>query len=199
MRQIARLRVTLNHISPKPMRQVEVPLNIRLDQLHDVMQAAMGWWNCHLYEFRVGEFVWGMVDMSDLFEPPEPANKTTLKEVMEGTGTKRIQYIYDFGDDWDHSISIQKIIKATPGTKYPRLLKATGACPPEDVGGTSGYGEFLEAMADPDHEEHEEYTVWCGGHFDPEDPKIGEITTRLASLALQWAPQPRKTRKPKEA
>lgn len=71
-------------------------------------------------------------------------------------GVRTIQYIYDFGDDWDHSVRIERVNDATPGVIYPRLLKATGACPPEDVGGAWGYEEFLEALADPVHEQHDD-------------------------------------------
>ncbi len=75
---------------------------------------------------------------------------------------------------------------------YPRLLKATGACPPEDVGGAWGYEEFLEALADPDHERHEDMVRWSGGSFDPEDAEVDRIIQDFESLAKKWAPRPRK-------
>ena len=158
----------------------------------EVIQAAMGWTDTHLYEFRVGEAGWGVPDPDGFYDGPMPAKKATLEKVLEDTGARTIQYVYDFGDDWDHSIRIERINEATPGITYPRLLKATGACPPEDVGGAGGYEEFLEALADPDHEQHGDMVRWSGGSFDPEDARIERIVERFDQLAKKWAPRPSK-------
>ena len=72
----------------------------------------------------------------------------------------KANYVYDVGDEWDHSIRIERIGEAVPGTIYPRLLKASGACPPEDVGGAPGYEELLQALADPEHEQHDDMVRW---------------------------------------
>lgn len=197
MTLIARLRIILNDVDPLPMRHIEVPLKIRLDRLHEVMQAAMGWTDTHLYEFRAGDAGWGIPDPDGFYDGPLPAEKTTLEKVLEGTGVRTVQYIYDFGDDWDHSIRVERVNDATPGVLYPRLLKATGACPPEDVGGAWGYEEFLEALADPGHEQHDDMVRWSGGAFDPDDAKADRIVERLNQLAKKWAPRPRKLKTPK--
>lgn len=194
MTLVARLRIILNDVDPLPMRHVEVPLKIRLDRLHEVIQAAMGWTNSHLYEFRAGDVAWGLPDPDGFYDGPMPATKTTLEKVLEHTGTKMIQYVYDFGDDWDHNIRIERVGRAIPGTAYPRLLKATGACPPEDVGGAWGYENFLEVLTDPDHEQHEEIAHWFGGTFDPDDAQISKIVNQFDQLAKKWAPRPRKSR-----
>ena len=148
MTLIARLRIILNDVEPMPMRHIEVPLKIRLDRLHEVIQAAMGWTDTHLYEFRVGDAGWGMPHPDGFYDGPMDAKKMTLEKLLDQTATRTIQYVYDFGDDWDHSIRIERVGEATQGVTYPRLLKAAGACPPEDVGGAWGYEEFLEALAD---------------------------------------------------
>ncbi|TDX21902.1 plasmid pRiA4b ORF-3 family protein [Rhodovulum visakhapatnamense] len=192
MTLIARLRIILNDVDPQPMRHIEVPLKIRLDRLHEVIQAAMGWTDTHLYEFRVGDAGWGMSDPDGFYDGPMDAKKMTLEKLLDQTGTRTIQYIYDFGDDWDHSIRIERVNEAAPGMTYPRLLKAAGACPPEDVGGAWGYEEFLEALADPDHEQHVDMVHWSGGHFDAEDAGIDSIIERFDRLAKKWAPRPRK-------
>lgn len=189
MTLIARLRIILNDVDPQPMRQIEVPLNIRLDRLHQVIQAAMGWSDSHLYEFRAGGARWGVPDPDGFNDGPMSAKKATLQKLIEDTGGKTIQYIYDFGDDWDHSIRVERVLEAAPGVTYPRLLKASGACPPEDVGGVPGYEEFLEALADPDHEQHDDMLRWAGRPFDPEDAGIGEIVEKLDRLAQKWAPR----------
>lgn len=160
MTLIARLRIILNDVDPLPMRLIEVPLTIRLDRLHEVIQAAMGWTDTHLYEFRVGDAGWGIPDLDGFGDGPGHARKMTLEKLLDRTETRTIQYVYDFGDDWDHSIRIERVGDAAPGTTYPRLLRASGACPPEDVGGAGGYEEFLEALADPDHDHHDDMVRW---------------------------------------
>ena len=192
MTLIARLRIILNDVDPQPMRHIEVPLKIRLDRLHEVIQAAMGWTDTHLYEFRVGDTGWGVPDPDGFYDGPMDAKKMTLEKLLDQTATRTIQYVYDFGDDWDHSIRIERVNEATQGVTYPRLLKATGACPPEDVGGAWGYEEFLEALADPDHEQHDDMVHWSGGDFDAKDVGADSIIERFDRLAKKWAPRPRK-------
>lgn len=191
---IARLKITLDGVAPKVIRRVEVPLKIRLDRLHLVIQAAMGWTNTHLYGFEAGGASWGEPDMEDFGGGPLPASKTTLVEVMEDVGTKTIHYVYDYGDNWDHTIKVERIEDAVPDRAYPRLLKAEGRCPPEDVGGPPGYEMYLEAANDPEHAEHGWMIECYGGPHDPADPEIEAIVADLDRLAKQWAP---KARKPK--
>ena len=83
------------------------------------------------------------------------------------------------------------------GDSVSRLLKASGACPPEDVGGAPGYEEVLEALADPDHEQHDDMVGWSGGSFDPEDARIDRIVERFDQLAKKWSPRPGKPKAPK--
>ena len=147
------MKITLEYIEPAVTRTLQVPADIRLDRLHLTIQAAMGWTNSHLYMFEAGGATWGLPD-PDFGGDDLPANKTTLAEVIEDTGARTINYLYDFGDSWDHKIKIGKISDPVPGELYPRLTDITGRCPPEDVGGAPGYEEFLEAMGDPKHPEH---------------------------------------------
>jgi len=152
---IARLKVTLNDVKPPVQRRVEVPLAIRLDRLHLVLQAAMGWTNSHLYEIRARDVGWGLPD-PDFGDGPLDAKKARLIDVLEDAGTKTVKYLYDFGDGWEHTVKVERITDAVPGIAYPVLINATGRCPPEDVGGPWGYDEFLDALADPAHENHAE-------------------------------------------
>jgi hypothetical protein len=188
---IARLKVTLMNVEPAVMRRLDVPLRIRLDRLHLVLQAAMGWTNSHLYEFTAGGVGWGLPD-PDFDGGPLPAAKATLFDVIEDTGARTIHYVYDYGDNWDHVIRIERIGEPDPQALYPQLVAATGRCPPEDVGGPPGYAEFLAAIADPTHEEHEHMLTWCGGAFDPDFPNVEHIADELNHLARRWAPRPRK-------
>jgi hypothetical protein len=189
-RSIARLKVTLEEVEPKVVRRLEVPLKIRLDRLHLVLQAAMGWTNSHLFEFRVGDVGWGVPD-PDFGDGPLPATQATLLDVVEDTGARAIRYVYDFGDDWEHRVAIERIGEAEPQVLYPRLLAAEGRCPPEDVGGPWGYAAFLAAIADPTHEGHERLLTWYRGAFDPHQPDTERLAAALERLARRWAPRPR--------
>ena len=191
MAEIARLLVQLDEVAPPVRRIVEVPLNIRLDRLHLVIQAAMGWQNYHLYEFSIGRFIrvtppspgWSMPETDTL-----SAAHTTLDGLLERirAKSKSFKYNYDFGDDWQHTIKVQAISSADDGVAYPRLIAAERACPPEDCGGAPGYEAYVEAVTDPDHPDHEEMIEWRGPGFDPAAVDKKKIESRLASLHKRW-------------
>ena len=186
---IALLKVTLDDVKPKVQRRVEVPLAIRLDRLHLVLQAAVGWTNSHLYEIRARDVGWGIPD-PDFGEGPLDAKKARLVDVLEDVGVKTIKYLYDFGDGWEHTVKVERITDAAPGLIYPRLIDPGGRCPPEDVGGPWGYGEFLDALADPAHEGHAEMKEWVGEDFDPEAVDVEELSSAVAALAKTWTRKP---------
>ncbi len=186
---IARLHVTLDDVKPTVQRRVEVPLTIRLDRLHLVLQTAMGWTNSHLYEIRVRDVGWGLPD-PDFGDGPLDAKKARLVDVLEDVGTKTIRYLYDFGDGWEHTVKVERIIDAIPGLIYPVLIGATGRCPPEDVGGSWGYAEFLNALADPAHENHAEMAEWIGETFDPNAVDVEALSGDVAALAKAWIRKP---------
>ncbi|NIJ43550.1 hypothetical protein FHS78_003865 [Parvibaculum indicum] len=185
---IVEIKVTLEHIEPPVTRTLQVPVAIRLDRLHLTLQAAMGWTNSHLYMFEAGGATWGLPD-PDFGGEDLPANKTTLAQLIEDTGARTIRYIYDFGDSWEHSLSVGKVTDAVPGDLYPRLTDISGRCPPEDVGGIPGYEEFLEAMADPEHPEHADLQEWYGATFDPIVPPADELRLEVLKLAKRWKPK----------
>jgi hypothetical protein len=195
--KIVSLQIKLDEAEPAIMRRVEVPLTIPLDHLHLVLQAAMGWENYHLYEFRVRDTRWGIpTPEMDFGDGPLDAKKTRLIDVLQDFGVKSFKYVYDFGDDWRHSIRVGRTTDAVSGVAYPRLVEAVGHCPPEDVGGSWGYEEFLKVLADPDHEEYAERMEWAGGPFDPTDPEIEKRSQAVDRLTREWARKPAGRRKP---
>jgi hypothetical protein len=130
---IARLKITLDHVEPAVVRRLEVPFDIKLSDLHLVIQAVMPWWNYHLYEFRARSQRWGLPDPN--FDWPGmprvlPAKGTSLAEFVATTGAKTFTYVYDFGDDWEHKVKIEKTCEPASGAIYPRLIEASGRCPP---------------------------------------------------------------------
>ena len=194
---IARLKITLDYVEPPVMRRIEVPVDIRLDRLHLALQAAMGWETYHLWEFQARKLRFGPPGQDDGFgDGPLNAQKATLQAVLEDTGAKTLKYLYDFGDGWEHSIRVERISEPASGASYPKLVEAEGACPPEDVGGPPGYADYLEALADPDHERHEELVQWRGPDFDVNDPGISRINAAFTALAKRWNRKPPAKRKP---
>ncbi|MDP3739470.1 MAG: plasmid pRiA4b ORF-3 family protein [Hyphomonadaceae bacterium] len=188
---IARLKIILDYVEPPVMRRIEVPVDIRLDRLHLALQAAMGWETYHLWEFRVRNLRFGPPGQDYGFgDGPLNAEKTTLQAVMEDTGAKALKYLYDFGDGWEHAIKVERISEAASGAVYPALVEAKGACPPEDVGGPPGYADYLEALADPDHERHDELIQWRGPDFDTNDPHTDRINAAFVALAKRWTRKP---------
>src|SRR5271165_5723424 len=186
---IARIKITLDNVKPAVLRRIEVPLSIRLDRLHLTIQAAMGWTNSHLYEILAGNAGsgWGIPD-PDGGDGPLDARKARLIDALEDT--KTLRYLYDFGDGWDHTIKVERLIDPEPGVLYPRLIEATGRCPPEDVGGPWGYAEFLEAIGNPKHERHAEFKEWLADDFDPNLVDAGWLAEEVTTLAKRWSRKP---------
>ena len=149
---IARLKIILEDVEPRVVRHVDVPLALRLDRLHLVIQAAMPWTNSHLWAFEAEGSTWGDPELG--LDDARPAARSTLQGVLEETGKKSLTYIYDYGDNWEHRISLEGICEPVEGQLYPALVKAEGRCPPEDIGGFPGYERYLEILADPEDEEY---------------------------------------------
>ena len=188
--KVLQLKVELQGVRPKVWRRVLVPSSIRLSKLHVVLLRVMGWDGGHLHEFEFAEGRYGVPDPDWPDESLDDESKVTLNKALGYSAT--FNWTYDFGDNWLHVIKVEKIDDAMPGADYPRLVRAIGACPPEDVGGFPGYADFLDAMADPKHEEHGRMVEWYGGKFDPDEAEIGRILDKFERLAKKWAPKPRK-------
>ena len=183
---VAHLQITLDDVKPVVRRRIEVPLVIRLDRLHLVFQAAMGWTNSHLYEIRAGDVGWGVPD-PNWGDGPLDARKARLADVLEDVGAKTLKYLYDFGDGWEHTVKLLRITDVIPGIPYPCLIDAVGRCPPVDVGGPWGYAECLEAINDPKHERHSEFSDCISQPFDPNTVDADKLARAVEKLARQWA------------
>jgi Plasmid pRiA4b ORF-3-like protein len=187
---IARLKITLDDVKPVVLRRVEVPFDIRLDRLHLVIQAAMGWTNSHLYEIRAGGVGWSTPDPDAGWGDFMDARKARLDDILEDIGTKTLKYLYDFGDGWEHTIKIERLVDPKPGMLYPSLIEAKGHCPPEDVGGPWGYSELLEALADPSNKRYGELKEWFADGFNPNVVDVDRLSEEVAYLAEPWPRRP---------
>jgi len=174
------LRVTLEEIEPPVWRRFAMARERTLGQLHEVLQAVMGWQNCHLHEFRVGEHRYGEPDPD---APPDVEDEEllTLEDLWEGAPFE-FRYWYDFGDDWWHRVEIEGECDARAFKQMPVCIAGERACPPEDCGGPWGYVEFLDALTDPEHAQHNEVREWIGGEFDAEAFDVAEANEDLRIL-----------------
>jgi len=167
---------------PPIWRRVQVPSDLTLAKLHRVIQAVMGWYDSHLHQFIVGKTYYGVPSLDEFSELElKDERKARLDQILSRSKQK-IVYEYDFGDSWEHEIVLEKILAPDSRTRYPACLGGARACPPEDCGGVGGYANFLEAISDPDHEEHEEMLEWIGGEFDPEQFDVDLVNQGLKTI-----------------
>jgi pRiA4b ORF-3-like protein len=180
--KIYQVKITLKYVRPPIWRRVQVRGDITLAKLHEIIQIAMGWFDSHLHQFRMGKVYYGTPDIDEFSELNlKDDSKAQLGRVLTKLKQKLI-YEYDFGDGWEHEILLEKILPPEPGVRYPRCIGGARACPPEDCGGTGGYANFLTAIGDPNHEEHDEYLDWIGGEFDPEEFELDEVDAALKHI-----------------
>src|SRR5262245_21542379 len=179
---IYQLKVVLRDTKPPIWRRLEVPADISLAGLHEVMQIAFDWWDYHLHVFQTSDGDFGIPD-------PELGYRTdssrTLEQVAKSAGNS-IRYTYDFGDDWEHHILVEKVLERDAATIYPRCTDGRRAAPPEDCGGVWGYADLVQILSDPTHPEHGDRLKWLGlvdnGEFDPDFFDADEVTEALSGL-----------------
>lgn len=182
---IYQLRIELEHLEPVVWRQVLVPASILLEQLHVVILVAMGWQGGHMHEFVIGYSHYGEPDPDNPYEDPPLTNEARVRLDKALGALKTVRYIYDYGDDWEHKIRVERTLPPAPGMHLPHCVAGANACPPEDVGGVPGYLEFLEAIGDPTHSEHETLTKWIGGPFDPTAFDVDAVNEAFAGFKLR--------------
>ena len=160
-RTAIQLRISLQVHTPTIWRHLLVPGGIELSTLHEIFQIAMGWDNRHLHSFEIGDHVYGEADDEEIDE-----DSVVFADLID-VG-RRFVYLYDFGDSWVHEVIVESIEPVSSGLKYASCLDGQRACPPEDCGGVARFSELLNAVGDPDHDEHDEYVQQVGGGFNPE-------------------------------
>jgi len=162
---VLQLRVVLEDIRPAIWRRLLVPGGVRLPRFHQMLQAAMGWTDSHLHQFRIDGVLWGMHfdDWSD-----DELDEATVTVAGAVGPSRRFVYDYDFGDSWEHEVVVEDRWSGGRGLKHAVCLAGERSCPPEDVGGVPGYADLLRVLADPADAEHEHLRTWSGGDFDPD-------------------------------
>jgi len=179
---VFQIKVGLRGAKPPIWRRLEVPADISLARLHAVIQTAFGWDDSHLHVFATpyGEF--GVAD-AELGHRAE--SRVTLEQVAPGAQSK-IRYTYDFGDDWEHDILVEKTVDKDKSASYPRCTGGRRAAPPEDCGGVWGYADLVDVLSDADHPEHEDRLEWLGldnaTEFDPTSFDAEAVNRELSRL-----------------
>jgi len=190
---VYQFKITLLEISLPIWRRIQVT-DCTLDKFHEHIQTALDWTNSHLHLFTFGGRLFGDPRLmeADFDERGfEDSTVTMLSDILPASGKQfRFEYEYDFGDGWQHEILFEGHIKCEQGKEYPMCLEGARACPPEDVGGVTGFVDFLETISDHENEEHEGSLEWAGGWFDPEefDPEIA--TKRMKKGVADWRKMP---------
>ncbi len=190
--QIFQFKIALAEMEPEIWRRIQAPSNYSFWDFHVAVQDAMGWADYHLHQFSVlkpgsDEIVeigipddqFGVDDDNDLLTGWE----VCIGDYFNSPGDQAL-YEYDFGDDWRHHILLEDILKKEKGVKYPKCIAGERKCPPEDCGGCDGYFDFLEAVMNSNHEDHEEMMEWCGGEYDPYD--FNPETVKFDDPAKRW-------------
>jgi hypothetical protein len=179
---IYQLKISLNDVRPPIWRRVQTPASTTLTKLHQIIQLTMGWDTSHLHAFQVGTTTYGdpHPDLDDWMEN----QRGVLLSQVAPVEKSKIRYEYDFGDGWVHTLLVEKILPPEEGLTYPRCLTGRRACPPEDCGGPWGYADFLEALADPKHEQHTELVEWVGEDFNPAAFDLDAVNAKLKKVRV---------------
>ena len=186
--QIVRLSITLLGMEPKVTRRMDILANTPLDDLHCYIQAAMGWDDYHFWGFDATRYkqraVWTPADDNFNGSPGLASDATVLDVIDFLDGKPEFMYTYDYGDSWQHKIRIGKIQPALKDRLYPYLVSGSGRCPPEDIGGSWGYADFLDAFDNPDSSYREYYPAYFDGSsiWDPEDAGLDQRRADLERL-----------------
>lgn len=191
--RVYQFKITLKGIKPPIWRRIQVPETYSFWDLHVAIQDSFGWLDYHLHNFEIINPRTG--ELEEIGIPDEDGWGSV--EILAGwkrkisryfsENSKKANYTYDFGDDWNHDVRLEKILPRDPDSKYPVCTGGKRACPPEDCGGPWGYEDFLEIIMDPGHEEHDEMLEWAGGHFDPEEFDMTEIQFDDPEERLKYA------------
>jgi len=183
LHEIATVRIELVDSDPLIWREVEVPTSVTLKVLHDIIQAVMGWTQSHLWEFTIGKKRYGPQELDGWgdTEPHKPAGKVRLREVLKPSRTV-IDYLYDFGDSWEHKLVVTKVRPGDPNILYPRYVQGARNGPPEDCGGLPGFYALLDALVDTKHPDHADAMEWASD-YDPAFIDEQPITDALLRIA----------------
>lgn len=189
----AQLKIELAYTDPPVWRTVVVPHDIRLDRLHTVIQQSFDWDDAHMHSFERDKVIYeapAPFEM-DMFGPGSrdvrDEGKVTLDQVLT-KARQKLDYTYDFGDNWQHKITLEKLMPDEPVAGKPKriavCIDGANAAPPEDCGGAGGFQNLKDALADPTHPEHGDIVEWWGDEFDETEFSVASINDDLKRIKV---------------
>ncbi len=185
------LKIVLYGTRPPLWRRIVLPSDTSVRTLHEAIQIAFGWHGGHLHLFtdELGRGYGASADLMDLGFGSEAHDEdgTALGGVLAEEGA-RLRYIYDFGDNWEHGITLEKALPHPAGAE--RTVRCVGGrradVPAEDIGGVWGLAEVLELLEAPDGAGGGPYGELVAelraAGYDPASFDRDGITARLAQL-----------------
>lgn len=206
--KIYQLKMTLDNIRPPVWRRVLIPASATFRDLHETIQLSFGWSDYHLHDFQTKSFAenrpHSITDLSaEDIEPWWDDDKKSDERLVKlydvlHSADDQCRYWYDFGDDWWHTITLEKLLPQERNTQYPFCIKGKRSCPPEDCGGPWGYTELCAILANPSHPEHEDKLEWLGldnaSDFDQEDFDVDTVNQLLRDGYEAWNSAPATTK-----
>lgn len=178
-RAVFRFQIRLDGVEPLVWRRFQVPDDLTLAHLHEVIQAVMDWQGHHLHEFTLAGRTYGVPDPDYDGEREVIHERSVRLRDLGLSAGDRFEYVYDYGDNWLHVLELEEALNGDTDNVSPLCLAGEYHTPPEDVGGVSGYEEFLQVLSDPNHEEHDHMKSWVGGRFDANEFSVEQANSRL--------------------
>ncbi len=182
-KHVFQFKISLLNIKPPIWRRIQVPETYTFWDLHVAITDCMGWLDYHLHEFIIKNPITGKkvhigIPADDEWEDEEPFLPGWEYKIAPffTTENPRADYLYDFGDFWEHRVRLEGIFKKDKEIDYPICIGGKRSAPPEDCGGLSGYEEILEGN-DEEYAEHYQ-------DFDPEHFSVSQV--RFDDPDIRW-------------
>ncbi|MBD3254495.1 MAG: hypothetical protein GF383_05350 [Candidatus Lokiarchaeota archaeon] len=202
--QIYQLKIMLKDIRPPIWRRILISSQATFHELHLAIQEYFKWYNYHLHEFIIKKSrspysatrILGLTPDGEIPDDLFPdftssydyrEDEVRLCDVFSSE-QKKVDYLYDFGDHWEHSIRLEKVFPFKEGFKGPKCVGGKRAAPPEDSGGSWGYEDILQVLHNPAHPDYEEILEWCGDRTDPEDMGISLVKMSPKKIEEEYGP-----------
>ncbi|HEY6192327.1 MAG TPA: plasmid pRiA4b ORF-3 family protein [Bacteroidota bacterium] len=188
---IYQLKIAIEDCSPPIWRRLQVPGYVTFAQLHRIIQSAFMWSDAHLHEFRIHDRIFSAPSADYIHSVIDERTVILAKEIQKEK--LRFTYTYDFGDSWDHGITVEKIFAPRPGCHYPTCVAGKRRTPPEDCGGPGGYHNLLGVLANPHHPDFHELNEWVGPYFRPDEVDLEYVNSELKRMKFRKRIKPSAT------